>query len=203
VPVIVSNLGVIPISFPILRTDPNHTTAPNMVTIDGSNNLPLATITSLDTMSKRALKDDMPGIIVRGIVRAAIKTTSQKVLMDQGGGAAIAGIALNVANVITESADERTWRTLPANISAARAIIPSGSHEIVLPGLSTKQTIDIKGSHALVVARQVGNQLYWSQPIYGSKLPGYAPVTINKTPEVADEIVKKKAGKKKKASKKK
>jgi len=203
VPVIVSNLGVIPISFPILRTGPNHTTAPNMVTIDGSNNLPLATITSLDTMSKRALKDDMPGIIVRGIVRAAIKTTSQKVLMDQGGAAAIAGIALNVANVVTESADERTWRTLPANISAARAIIPSGSHEIVLPGLSTKQTIDIKGSHALVVARQVGNQLYWSQPIYGSKLPGYAPVTINKTPEVADEIVKKKAGKKKKASKKK
>lgn len=176
VPVIVSNLGVIPISFPVLHSDPSHTAQPSTLAVDGKNTLPLAAVTSLDTMSKRALRDDMPGIIVRGILRAAAKTMAQKTLMDQGGGAAIAGIALNVANVITESADERTWRTLPTTISIARATLPSGKHELAVG--SNRQTIDVQGSHAVVVARLVGNQAYWSQPVFGSQMPVYAAPAV-------------------------
>ncbi|MDP3590049.1 MAG: hypothetical protein Q8R54_05855, partial [Methylobacter sp.] len=132
----------------------------------------------------------MPGIIVRGILRAAAKTMSQKALMDQGGYASIAGIALNVANVITESADERTWRTLPATISIARMTMPSGKHDIAIG--SSKQSIDIQGSHAIVVTRLLGNQVYWSQPAYGAQMPVYtAPAenidgsTIKKSPAKA------------------
>ncbi|TAK62072.1 hypothetical protein [Methylobacter sp.] len=176
VPVIVSNLGVIPISFPVLHSDPSRTLQPSTISIDGKDTLPLAGITSLDTMSKRALKDDMPGIIVRGILRAAAKTMSQKALMDQGGGAAIAGIALNVANVVTESADERTWRTLPATISIARMTLPSGKHDIAIGG--SKQPIDIQGSHAIVLTRLLGNQVYWSQPAYGPQMPVYAAPAV-------------------------
>mgnify|MGYP001810198473 CR=1 FL=1 len=176
VPVIVSNLGVIPISFPVLHSDPSRTPQPSTLGIDGKETLPLAGVTSLDTMSKRALRDDMPGIIVRGILRAAAKAMSQKALMDQGGGAAIAGIALNIANVITESADERTWRTLPATISIARATLPSGKHDIAIGG--SKQSIDIKGSHAVVVTRLLGNQVYWSQPAYGPQMPVYAAPAV-------------------------
>jgi hypothetical protein len=176
VPVIVSNLGVIPISFPVLHSDPTHTMQPSSIGIDGKDTLPLAAITSLDAMSKRALRDDMPGIIVRGIVRAAAKTMAQKALMDQGGGAAIAGIALNVANVVTESADERTWRTLPATISIARATLPSGKHDITIG--NSKQAIDIQGSHAVVVTRLLGNQVFWSQPAYGPQMPVYAAPAV-------------------------
>lgn len=180
VPVIVSNLGVIPISFPVLHSDPTHTMQPSSISIDGKDNLPLAAVTSLDAMSKRALRDDMPGIIVRGIVRAAAKTMSQKALMDQGGGAAIAGIALNVANVVTESADERTWRTLPAIISIGRATLPSGKHDIVIG--NSKQSVDVQGSHAIVVTRLLGNQVYWSQPAYGPQMPIYAaPAVVEPT----------------------
>ncbi len=176
VPVIVSNLGVIPISFPVLHSDPSHTLQPSTIGIDGKDTLPLAAITSLDAMSKRALRDDMPGIIVRGILRAAAKTMSQKALMDQGGGAAIAGIALNIANVITESADERTWRTLPATISIARVTLPSGKHDVIVGG--SKQSLDIQGSHAIVVTRLLGNQVYWSQPVYGPQMPVYAAPAV-------------------------
>lgn len=176
VPVIVSNLGVIPISFPVLHSDPSHTLQPSTIGIDGKDTLPLAAVTSLDAMSKRALRDDMPGIIVRGILRAAAKTMSQKALMDQGGGAAIAGIALNIANVVTESADERTWRTLPANISIGRVTLPSGKHDIAIG--NSKQSVDIQGSHAIVVTRLLGNQAYWSQPVYGPQMPIYAAPAI-------------------------
>ncbi len=200
VPVIVSNLGVIPISFPVLHSDPSHTLQPSTLGIDGKDTLPLAAITSLDTMSKRALRDDMPGIIVRGILRAAAKTMSQKALMDQGGYASIAGIALNVANVITESADERTWRTLPATISVARATVPSGKHDITVG--SSKQSIDIKGSHAVVVTRLLGNQAYWSQPIYGPQMPVYTAPAVIEPANVAEPEKKAPTKSKKKKTKK-
>ncbi|PPK73156.1 hypothetical protein B0F88_102135 [Methylobacter tundripaludum] len=201
VPVIVSNLGVIPISFPVLHSDPSRTPQPSTLGIDGKETLPLAGVTSLDTMSKRALRDDMPGIIVRGILRAAAKAMSQKALMDQGGGAAIAGIALNIANVITESADERTWRTLPATISIARATLPSGKHDIAIGG--SKQSIDIKGSHAVVVTRLLGNQVYWSQPAYGPHTPVYAaPVVIEPANDNSAAATKGTAKSKKKKARK-
>jgi hypothetical protein len=186
VPVIVSNLGVIPISFPVLHSDPSRTLQPSSLVIDGKD-LPLAAITSLDTMSKRALRDDMPGIIVRGIVRAAAKAMSQKALMDQGGYASLAGVALNVANVITESADERTWRTLPSIISIGRVTLPSGKHDIAVGG--GRQAIDIQGSHAIVVTRLLGNQVYWSQPAYGPQMPVYVASVLAQPSENAESSV--------------
>jgi len=199
--VIVSNLGVIPISFPVLHSDPTHTLQPSSIGIDGKDNLPLAAVTSLDAMSKRALRDDMPGIIVRGIVRAAAKTMSQKALMDQGGGAAIAGIALNVANVITESADERTWRTLPATISIGRATLPSGKHDIVIG--NSKQSVDVQGSHTIVVTRLLGNHAYWSQPAYGPQMPIYAAPAVIEPANTESEAEQKAPAKVKKKKTKK
>ena len=170
IPVIYKGLGVIPISFPVLHSDPTHTSAPNAVSIDSTINQPLAMVTSLDAMSKRALKDDMTGIILRGILRAAVKTASQQALMSSNNSyAVLAGVALNAVNVITESADERTWRTLPSTINVARFSLPTGKHEFTIG--SRKQTLDINGSHAVVVARVINNQVYWSQPVYTAKMP--------------------------------
>lgn len=187
IPVIYKGLGVIPISFPVLHSDMTRTNAPLTVNVDNANIEPLAMVTSLDAMSKRALKDDMPGIILRGILRAAIKTASQQALMSSNNGyAQLAGVVLNVANVVTESADERTWRTLPSAINVARFSIPTGKHEFSL-GLNRK-TLDINGAHALVVARMVGNQVYWSQPVYGAKMP--ANIIVPPAPQVIEpEIV--------------
>jgi hypothetical protein len=170
IPVIYKGLGVIPISFPVLHSDSTRTNAPNTVSIDNTNTQPLAMVTSLDAMSKRALKDDMPGIILRGVLRAAIKTASQQALMSSNNSyAMLAGVALNAVNVITESADERTWRTLPSAINVARFSMPTGKHEFSLG--SNKKIIDVNGAHAVVIARVIGNQVYWSQPIYTTKMP--------------------------------
>ncbi len=193
IPVIYKGLGVIPISFPVLHSDPTRTNTPLTVAIDNANTQPLSMVTSLDAMSKRALKDDMPGIILRGILRAAIKGASQQALMHSNNGyAMLAGVALNVANVITESADERTWRTLPSTISVARFSIPTGKHEFTL-GLN-KKTLDINGAHALIVARVINNQVYWSQPIYGAKMP--ANIIAPPAPQIEPEIIPKSVSKK-------
>jgi hypothetical protein len=151
-------------------------------------------VTSLDAMSKRALKDDMQGIILRGILRAAIKGASQQALMGSNNGYAIlAGVALNAVNVITESADERTWRTLPSTINVARFSIPTGKHEFLLG--SNKKTLDINGAHTLVVARVINNQMYWSQPVYTAKMP--ANIIAPPAPQIESQMVPKKAVSKK------
>jgi hypothetical protein len=110
--------------------------------------------------------------------------------------AMLAGVALNAVNVITESADERTWRTLPSTINVARFSIPTGKHEFTLG--SNKKTLEINGAHVLIVVRVVGNQVYWSQPVYGAKMPANiitppAPQQIET--EIAPKSVSKKARK--------
>ncbi len=187
IPVIYKGLGVIPISFPVLHSDSTHTTIPSAVSIDNTNAQSLAMVTSLDAMSKRALKDDMPGIILRGILRAAIKGASQQALMSSNNTyAMLAGVALNAVNVVTESADERTWRTLPSAINVARFSVPTGKHEFSLG--SNRKMLDINGAHAVVVARVVGNQVYWSQPIYTAKMP--PNVVATPVPQIVEpEIV--------------
>jgi hypothetical protein len=194
IPVIYKGLGVIPISFPVLHSDSTRTNAPFTVNVDNANMQPLAMVTSLDAMSKRALKDDMQGIILRGILRAAIKTASQQALMSSNNSyAMLAGVALNAVNVITESADERTWRTLPSTINVARFSIPTGKHEFTLG--SNRKTLDINGAHALIVARIVGNQVYWSQPVYTAKMP--ANIIAPPVPQIEPEIIPTKAVSKK------
>jgi hypothetical protein len=193
IPVLYKSLGVIPISFPVLHSDPTHTNTPLTMSVDNANTQPLAMVTSLDAMSKRALKDDMPGIILRGVLRAAIKGASQQALMSSNNSyAMLAGVALNAVNVITESADERTWRTLPSTINVARFSIPTGKHEFTLG--SNKKILDINGTHTVVVARVVGNQVYWSQPIYGAKMP--ANIISPPAPQIEPAIIPKSVGKK-------
>jgi hypothetical protein len=135
----------------------------------------LVGITSLDAMAKRALRDDIPGIVLRGVLRAAVKTASQRALMSSDNGyVKLAGIALNVMNVITESADERSWRTLPSLISIARFTLPEGKHTFSVMnsnGTVSSESVNINGSHALVTVRTLGDQTYWTQPIYSGQMP--------------------------------
>ncbi len=189
-PVFVGNIGVIPISFPILKSDATNTTLPLTTIIDNTQNVPLTAITSVDAMSRRALRDDMPGIILRGTLRAAAKAASQQALMNQRGALALAGIALNIANIVTESADERTWRTLPSSISVARVSIPSGQHEFSInsAGSNNKKTLEIKGSHAVVFARLIGNQFFWSEPKYSEKMPTYITPILTESTSTTDAV---------------
>ncbi len=175
IPVFYNNLGVIPISFPLLHSDPIRTALPHSVSIDAGIPQNVVGITSLDAMAKRALRDDIPSIMLRGVLRAAVKTASQRALMRSDNGyVKLAGIALNVMNVITESADERSWRTLPSLISIARFTLPVGKHTFSVMnsnGITSSESINIDGSHALVAVRTLGDQTYWSQPIYSGQMP--------------------------------
>lgn len=155
-------LGVIPLSFPVIRSD-TTTSIPSKLLVNGTANVSLSHVTSVDTMARRNLKDEMPSIIARSTARAVVKAIAQKEAYDRGG--LLAGLVATVATTITESADERTWRTLPANISIGRAKLPPGRHElrVDLPTGQKTFSVDVGGQYALAALRLMGAQAYIMQ----------------------------------------
>lgn len=94
----------------------------------------------------RTLEAKMPAITARAIARAVVKVqlakaARAKALRERGEGAlsaAILGFGVEVANVLTERADTRSWATLPHDIQLARVSLPPGRYrariELLGPG---------------------------------------------------------------------
>jgi len=142
----------------------------------GADSVSLTPLTSIDLMARRRLLDDMPGIMLRSSVRAASRAALQAGLQQapQGGGrdsgaaalGAAVALAIAATSVVVEKADERTWRTLPAEISIARARLRPGLHTITLLGADGMRTADvnISGRYAVVDLRLLRGRLFVNAP---------------------------------------
>ncbi len=195
--------GAVPISFPVIRSD-KSVFLPGQLGVGGNMSVPVFPVTNIDAMARRALKDDMPGIVLRGTIRAIAKTVAQKQASDRDG---LLGLLVTIAAVVTESADERVWRTLPSHILIGRATLPAGRHNISINGpfgLKTV-TVDVAGRHTLIPLRLMGGALYLAQPQYPPQLLAVAesvsadPAPLNES-DVAKPAVTKKSIKQKSKS---
>jgi hypothetical protein len=155
--------GVIitPLSFPVIKPS-SRVLVPPSLSVDGQS-LAVETLTNTDTMARRLLKDQMPGIILRTVIRAGFKSVIQEQANKSHW---LAGMIANVISVATEQADDRTWRTLPERISVTRAILPHGKHAI---GFQTnagtyRTEVDVAGRFAIVPIRITGGMVYVGQP---------------------------------------
>jgi hypothetical protein len=141
------------VSFPTMVASAISVTP--QVTVDGENKLAVAPITSIDLMARRRLKDDMTAIMLRATARAASRAVVQAGLQQQGRGGndssamigALAAFVVAAGSIVTEQADERTWRTLPAEFSIARARLPAGVHTVTLqaPGGPRSARVEYPG----------------------------------------------------------
>jgi len=162
-------LAMVVASFPVMAaTGLSHPWS--QLAFDGGPALAAAPITSIDLMARRRLSDDMPGIMLRTSVRAGSRALLQAGLQ-QGGGSdrhaaavGIAALAIAAGSILTEKADERTWRTLPSEISIARARVPSGVHTVTLqtPEGARSARLNLSGRYAVVDLRLLRNQLFVS-----------------------------------------
>lgn len=189
-----NGLMVTPLSFPLLKSD-NRGYVPPVVSVAGKQ-LPVETLTNIDSMARRMLKDQMPGILLRTVVRAVVKSVAQ----DQAykGGLAL-GLIANVATVVTEQADDRSWRTLPESISVARATLPQGVQTIEFQtnAGSFKKDVEIGSRFTIVPIRLTGGAVYVGQPsLLGSGLPEVVAEPEVKAPVPKAVPAKKRAVKK-------
>jgi len=155
---------IVPFSFPLLMPS-LFDDAAVALTIGGAQRLSLSRITSIDLMARRSLKDDMPGIMLRAGIRATASAVLQYQAQrrtDQDGAAAAAGIAAFALSALLQSADDRTWRTLPGEVAIARARLPPGMHDVTLQTRSGEQRarIDVSGRYAVIDFRVLSRQLF-------------------------------------------
>ncbi|MBF0123920.1 MAG: paraquat-inducible protein A [Magnetococcales bacterium] len=150
-PLPVVGVGIVSFSFPVLSSQPSA--RPRELILNRDQRVSLHPVTNVDAMARRALRDDMPAILLRGAIRAAAKGTAQKASYDRH---ALLGLAVTLTTLATESADERGWRLLPAHISLGRLSLPSGQYQITAVTTTGQQqtlTVDVNGRYAVVPIR--------------------------------------------------
>jgi hypothetical protein len=138
---------------------------PAQLQIPGEAPISTTVITSVDLMARKALQEEMPGIVLKGIIRSSTKAIAQyqSGKNDQSG---LIGLAMAIGSIVTESADERGWRSLPAQIAIARARIPTSAHTVTLQtpeGVRSVQ-LNLAGRYAVVGLRLLRSKLFVQSP---------------------------------------
>jgi hypothetical protein len=158
---------IVPFSFPLLMPSSVDDT-PLALTVGGAQRLALSRITSIDLMARRSLKDAMPGIMLRATVRATASATLQYQAQRHSDrdSAAAAGIAAFALTALLQSADDRTWRTLPGEVAIARARLPPGVHEVTVQTRFGEQRahVNVSGRYAVIDFRVLSRQLFVNAP---------------------------------------
>ena len=146
---------------------------PSQLTLGDGRSIPVAPLTSIELMARRSLKDDMPSIMLRASIRATTNATaqyqSQRALSDGGERSALiglAGLVVSTGAAILEHADDRTWRTLPSEISIARARLPRGAQSVTLSSYEGQRNarIDVYGRYAVVDLRLLRHRMFVQAP---------------------------------------
>ena len=136
------------IAYPVI--EPSNDPPLGQVSVAGYD-FKLEKVVDVNVMARRALKDEMPGMVLRGVTRAVAKGVVQDQLQKNGG--LIGGLIGAVASVATEQADDRLWRMLPGRVYVARGYLPPGEHRITINGRELEQPVKIDGQYALVPLR--------------------------------------------------
>lgn len=159
IPLPVPYAGIVPISFPVLETNPISANKATSITLPNNATTQLATIASIENLSRRSLKDNLPWIMVRAAIRAAVKGGAQAAVYNQN---LIAGLAVNAINVATEQADERTWGLLPSEITIARVKLPQGQSTVkIQTSQGIKEvSVNVSGKYVVIPIRVIGNSIY-------------------------------------------
>jgi hypothetical protein len=88
-------------------------------------------VANIDAIAIKSLEARMPAITARALARMIAKDAVARAAAsgDRGsGGQPLAGLAVNIAAVLAERADTRSWFTLPGEIHLARLSLPPGRY---------------------------------------------------------------------------
>ncbi|MBI1904974.1 MAG: hypothetical protein HYS20_01840 [Rhodocyclales bacterium] len=164
---------VISTSFPVIRAISEDVSLP--VSRLAGAQVEVVPVTDIDVQARRALKDQMPGIVVRTVIRAIAKGALQAETQrhDKTG---LLSLATMIASVVTEQADERSWRSLPSLIGIARLSLPHGTHTLQVGGGT--HPITVGGRHALVMVKDLDGYVTVAQ----SPVPAAAEVFSEAVP---------------------
>jgi len=152
IPVPTLDGGIISIAFPYYKTE-LWPVSPSLRAMDDQfNELGISeTVVNVSALAVKDLKEQIPQLLVRQALRAFAKYELQN---QAGSKAGVFGqLAANVYNVISESADRRSWLTLPNTAQVMRFNLSEGKKEINFstPASQTKLSLDVKAKRTTFV----------------------------------------------------
>jgi len=141
-------LRTVSISYPTIEpaTDPLLT----KLSVAGRE-FKLEKVVDVNVMARRALKDEMPGMVFRGVTRAIVKGVVQDQLQKNAG--LLGALVGSIASAVTEQADDRLWRMLPGRVYVARGYLPEGEHKVEINGRDFNINVKVGGQYAIVPLR--------------------------------------------------
>lgn len=154
----------VPFSFPVYGE--YQPVKVSEVLMDGVPLLFSPSVIDFDAMARRALRDEIPAILARSGLRTGLKVTLQSVAREVDDTGLVSEI-LGLGSIISESADDRSWRMLPRHIGLVRELVPYGTRvlEFEAGGGQYRDTIEIVAeSRAMVLfVRRIGPTFYFSK----------------------------------------
>ena len=109
-----------------------HSNRPRIVGINADTPYGVASgvlVEDIEAAAMKTFESELPTIMFRTVVRGVLKYIGFR-RANQGG--EVVGRLVNLLNVVTESADTRSWQTLPNQIFLVRLRLPAGTHNITL-----------------------------------------------------------------------
>ena len=184
------------ISYPVIEASKDPTLSQLSA---AGRDFKLEKVVDLNVMARRALKDEMPGMVFRGVTRAIVKGVLQDQLQQSGG--FLGQIIGSVASAVTEQADDRMWRMLPGRVYVARGYLPEGEHKVAINGRDFGVSVKVSGQYSLVPLRLYADGVVVGDVGNFGKLVAQPPAPVEVPKPVAPPPVKAKAPAKKPAAK--
>lgn len=164
IPIPVYRYGLVTIAFPVYK---EKWSAELPLQIINNNEFIGTTepICDVRALAVKALKEKKTVIATRQLVRAVSKAVMAGEARRVGGD--LGTIAAMVWNIVSESADLRSWLTLPSNAQILRTTLPTGVHKLALqhPMSAVPTYVDVEispGGKTLLHVIRAGQQLYIS-----------------------------------------
>jgi uncharacterized protein len=156
---------IVRVAVPQYRTRA-HAFAYARLSVDPSQSAQTSRVENIEAIALKTLDSELPLITTRAIARAVAKDSLAGAAAASGNnnnnsGAALIGLAVNLAGVFTERADTRSWFTLPGEIHLARLALPPGEYKLKIDLHGRDERV--LGSREITIALRRGEKKYLSQ----------------------------------------
>ena len=153
--------GIISLAFPYYKTEFWPTTEKlRVMSSDFKDFGTTQEVVDVSALAVKDLKEQIPQMIVRQALRGFTKYQMQK---QSGEHLGIAGqLVANIYNIVSESADRRSWLTLPHTAQVMRINLDAGEQELKLATVGIQSSVKLNiAENRTVLLRVVGvnNQL--------------------------------------------
>ncbi len=107
-------------------------------------------VENLEQLVRDNLAARLPGITLRAVARVVVKKKLAAEARDEH---FFAGVVADIAGLVTEVADTRSWLSLPANIQLLRVVLPPGEYRVRLPGHDrTERIIHLQAGEKKIIS---------------------------------------------------